>query len=157
MAGRLLLLFILLPLIEIWLLIEVGTLIGPWWTILIIVGTAIVGSQLVRRQGMEVFRRVQEHQRRGEVPAIPMLEGLALLLAGLCLIMPGLITGAIGFLLLIPPLRAWAARRLLSRMVVMQANGSVYSSHGAHPGHRQKDQHGNTVIEGDYERRHDDD
>lgn len=152
MAGRLLLLFIILPLIELWLLIEVGTVIGAFWTIVLILGTAIIGSQLVRRQGLDVYRRVQEQQKRGEVPAIPMLEGVALLLAGFCLIMPGLISGTIGFLLLIPPLRNWVARRVLSRVVTMQA-GTVYSSHGAAGGHNKR--RDDSIIEGDYERRDD--
>lgn len=149
MAARLLLLFIFLPLVELLVWIKVGSMIGLGWSIVIIVGTAIIGSQLVRRQGLDVYRRVQEQQRRGEVPAMAMLEGLALLLAGLFLILPGLITGAIGFLLLIPPLRQWAARRLLSRAVTMRA-GAVYGPRGT----RSRDD--GSVIEGDYERRDDD-
>src|SRR5699024_9226985 len=108
-----------------------------------------IGSQLVRHQGLDVYRRVQEQQRRGEVPAMAMLEGLALLIAGLFLILPGLITGAIGFLLLIPPLRQWAARRLLSRVVTMRA-GTVYGTHST------RSRHDSSIIEGDYERRDDD-
>lgn len=152
MAGRILLLLIGLPLLEIWLLIEVGSIIGAGWTILLIVATTIIGGQLVRQQGLGVMKRAREHQQRGEAPAVPMLEGLALLIAGFCLILPGLVTDSIGFLLLIPPFRSWAAKRLLLRAVTIQAGG-VYTHHSS-SSHRS--QHRPGVIEGDYERRDDD-
>lgn len=148
MAGRILLLLIGLPLLELWLLIELGSVIGATWTILLIIGTSIIGAQLVRLQGLGVMRRVREHQRRSEMPAVPMLEGLALLIAGFCLILPGLITDAIGFLLLIPPLRRWAARGLLARVVIVQPAGS--------PGRHDNAGREHTVIEGDYKRSDDD-
>lgn len=150
MAGRLLLLFIVFPLLELWLLIKLGSVIGALWTIILIIATALIGSQLVRHQGLGVMRRMREQQARGEAPAQPMLEGLALLLAGLCLILPGLITDTIGFLLLIPPLRSWAARSLLARAVTVQSGG-VYM----HGGSARKHKRDSSVIEGDYERRDD--
>src|SRR5699024_1923857 len=129
MAGRLLLLFIALPLLETWLLIQIGSAIGALWTIVLIIATAMIGSQLVRRQGLGVMRRVREHQMRGEAPAIPMLEGVALLIAGFCLIMPGFITDTFGFLLLIPQLRGWVVKRILARAITVQS-GSVYAGRG---------------------------
>lgn len=152
MAGRILLLIIALPLLEIWLLIEVGSVIGALWTIILIIATTIIGTQLVRRQGLGVMTRARKYQQRGEVPAVPMLEGMALLIAGFCLILPGLITDSIGFLLLIPPFRSWVAKRLLARAVTMKTAG-VYTSHGPHT-HGRHDHP--TTIEGDYERRDDD-
>lgn len=152
MAGRLLLLFIAFPILEVWLLIEVGSVIGALWTVLIIILTAIVGSQLVRRQGLGVMQRAREYQARGEVPALPMLEGVALLIAGFCLIMPGFISAAFGFLLLIPRLRTWAARRILARTVTIQPGADGFNE----PGDDRDQRAESSVIEGDYERRDDD-
>ncbi len=151
MAGRLLILFIALPLLETWLLIKVGSAIGALWTIVLIIATAVVGSQLVRRQGLGVMQRLREHQARGEAPAVPMLEGAALLLAGFFLIMPGFITDTLGFLMLVPPLRAWVARRLLARAVTVQAGVYGAPRPGQPPSSGGKSRDAN-VIEGDYER-----
>lgn len=145
MAGRLLLLFIVLPLVETWLLIKVGSVIGALATIGLVILTAVIGSQLVRWQGLQTMRDIQVCQRRGEVPAIPLLEGAALLLAGAFLITPGFITDTLGFLLLIPPLRRQAARRLLARTVVIQGPGSRASDPSS-------TSRGRNVIEGDYRR-----
>jgi|SRR5699024_2194996 len=153
MAGRLLLLFIIVPMIELWLLIKIGGIIGAGWTILLIIATALIGSQLVRYQGLGVIQRSREQQMRGEMPAIPMLEGMALLLAGFCLITPGLISDSIGFLLLIPQLRAWVARRILARAVTVHAAGPYGYSHTWSSHHKHSS---TTVIEGDYKRRDED-
>ncbi|HLQ84664.1 MAG TPA: FxsA family protein [Salinisphaeraceae bacterium] len=152
MAGRLLLLFIAMPLIELWLLIQVGSVIGALWTIFLVIMTALIGSQLVRRQGLGIMQRVREYQARGEVPALPMLEGLALLLAGFCLIMPGLISDAFGFLMLIPPLRSWVARKLLLRTVTVHTSAHGSHGYGPRPGAHGKHRNART-IEGDYERK----
>jgi len=143
MAGRLLLIFIVLPLIETWLLIEVGTVIGALWTILAVIATAVVGSQLVRHQGLQTMREIQACQARGEPPAIPLLEGAALLLAGAFLVTPGFITDTLGFLLLVPPLRRQAARRLLARAIVVQGGASPTDPYRRHD---------SSVIEGEYRR-----
>lgn len=119
MAIRLLLLFIFLPLVETWLLIEVGSRIGALATIALICATAIAGSALVRRQGLRTLQQIQACQRRGEAPAQPLLEGAVLLLAGVLLVLPGFITDSLGFLALIPPLRRRFARQVLRRIVVV--------------------------------------
>lgn len=146
MAGRLLLLFIALPLIETWLLIEVGQEIGALATIVAVIATAVIGSQLVRYQGMQALGELRACQARGEVPALPLLEGAALLVAGAFLLTPGFITDTLGFLMLVPPLRRQAARRLLARMVVITPAG------GPPPGSGRGHGSGRNVIEGDYRR-----
>ena len=143
MAGRLLLLFIVLPLIETWLLIEVGQEIGALATIAAVIATAVGGSQLVRYQGMQAINDIRACQARGEPPAVPLLEGAALLVAGAFLVTPGFITDTLGFLMLVPPLRRQVARRLLSRMVVITPAGSPYSG---------DPRRGHDVIEGDFRR-----
>ncbi len=144
MAGKLLLVFIALPLVETWLLIKIGGMIGAVWTILAVISTAVIGSQLVRRQGLQTFANVQACQARGEMPAIPMLEGAALLLAGAFLVTPGFITDTLGFLLLVPPLRQQAARQILARAITITPAGQ--------PGAARQSPDNNNVIEGEYRR-----
>ncbi|HET7315675.1 FxsA family protein [Salinisphaera sp.] len=119
MAARLLLLFIIAPIVELFLLVKIGGIIGVIPTIALVLLTAFIGSQLVRRQGLGVMNRIRSAQARGEAPALPMLDGAALLLAGLLLITPGFISDTLGFLLLIPKLRERLARMLLSRVVIL--------------------------------------
>ena len=122
-------LFILVgaPLVELYLLIEVGSRIGALPTILLSVFTALVGAWLVRLQGISVLFRVQQVLARGEAPAIEMLEGALLMLAGLMLLFPGFITDTLGFLLLVPALRRGMAVAFLRHAGVMQPldGGSV--------------------------------
>lgn len=143
MSGKLLILFIVLPLVETWLLIEVGQKIGALATIGAVIATAVIGSQLVRHQGMRALRDIRACQARGEPPALPLLEGAALLVAGAFLLTPGFITDTLGFLMLVPALRRQAARKLLARMIVI-GPGGPYPGSG-----RPRDPN---VIEGDYRR-----
>lgn len=143
MAGRLLLLFIVVPLVETWLLIEVGQEIGALTTIGAVIATAVIGSQLVRYQGMRALRDIRAGQLRGEPPALPLLEGAALLVAGAFLLTPGFITDTLGFLMLVPPLRRQAARKLLARMIVI-------TPAGVYPGPERPRDPG--AIEGEYRR-----
>ncbi len=100
-------LFILLlsPLIELYVLIQVGAEIGALPTLGLSLFTAFLGAWLVRQQGFQVLARIQQASARGEVPALEMLDGALLLLAGLVLLLPGFITDLLGFLLLVPALR----------------------------------------------------
>ncbi|NNC24431.1 FxsA family protein [Salinisphaera sp. USBA-960] len=150
MAARLLIAFIVVPIAELWLLIEVGRQIGALATVVIVVITAIVGSQLARRQGIDVLARIRKTQARGEMPALPMLNGAALLLAGFMLLTPGLITDAVGFALLIPRLRERIARYLVSRIIVSTPFGRQSPF-----GDSDTDNDDDSVIEGEYERRKD--
>ena len=81
--------FLLVPLLEIYLLIEIGSVIGAAWTVAGVVGTAVVGAALVRRQGLAALGRVRSATEAGELPAITIIEGLALLVAGALLLTPG--------------------------------------------------------------------
>lgn len=148
MAGRLLLLFIVAPIIELWLLIKVGGMIGIIPTIALVLLTAAIGSQLVRRQGLAVMQRIREAQSRGEAPALPVLNGAALLLAGFMLLTPGFISDTIGFFLLVPKLRERIARALLSRVVIMHPAGGGFAG----PGGRSSGSNDGS-IEGEYERK----
>lgn len=100
-----LVIFVGAPLIELYVLIEVGSEIGALPTVLLSIFTALLGGYLVRLQGFQVLFRAQQMMQRGEAPAIEMMEGVMLLIVGLALLLPGFITDTIGFLLLIPALR----------------------------------------------------
>ena len=112
------LLFLLVPAAEIWLLIEVGGVIGVGWTLLIIVATALAGAALVRSQGLAILGRMQREMATGRVPTGDMLEGLMLLLAGAVLLTPGFLTDIAGFAILVPPLRSRLSRWVLVRAVL---------------------------------------
>jgi len=111
----LLLLFLTIPLVEIYLLITVGEVIGAIPTVFMVVFTAVVGAMLLRAQGLSTLRRVQEASARGEIPALEMIEGLMLLVGGALLLTPGFFTDAIGFICLISPLRRAVIRYWIKR------------------------------------------
>jgi UPF0716 protein FxsA len=114
-----LLIFILAPVVEIWLMIDIGSVIGAGWTVLAIISTAIIGGSLVRFQGLGVYTRLNQTAAKGELPAMEMIEGMALFISGILLITPGFITDALGFLILIPPLRRWFALNMLKRFFIV--------------------------------------
>ena len=114
----LLLLFVTVPLLEIYVLIQLGGLVGAVPTIAVVVLTAMVGAKLVQAQGLIALARVRAAMDRGEVPAVQLLEGVFLLVAGALLLTPGFFTDAVGFLALVPKLRRRAIGWLLRRMVV---------------------------------------
>lgn len=106
------------PLLELYLLIELGTAIGALPTVALVVGTALLGGYLLRHQGLSNYRRMQQSLARGEVPAQEMIEGVVILLGAVLLLIPGLITDALGVLCLIPPLRRRIVAFWLRRLVV---------------------------------------
>ncbi len=141
----LLLLFLLVPVIEIYLLIEVGSAIGAMSTILLVVLTAVVGAALLRWQGFTTFQRVREAMARGEVPAIEMMEGVILLICGALLLTPGFFTDAIGFLCLIPAVRRYFIMEIIKRQSVAVSGTYSESSTYKHQGQNHKSR----TIEGE--------
>jgi UPF0716 protein FxsA len=111
-------LFLAVPIVEIYLLIQVGQVIGASWTILLVVLTAVIGVWLLRIQGLSTLTRAQQKLQANELPAREILEGMALVIAGAFLLTPGFFTDAIGFLLLFPPTRIALVNLAASRMVV---------------------------------------
>ncbi len=114
-----LLLFILTPIVEIGLFIEVGGLIGLWPTLGLVVATAVIGTALLRRQGLATMHSARESLARGEFPVNEVFDGACLLASGLLLLTPGFVTDFVGALLLTPIFRAAIRgpilRRLMSR------------------------------------------
>ena len=111
---RLLLLFTLVPAIELGLLIEVGRRIGTLPTLALILFTGVVGAALARYQGIAVLRRMQAELAEGRLPAVSLLDGVIILIAAALLVTPGILTDAVGFALLVPLTRA-GIRRLMRR------------------------------------------
>lgn len=110
--------FLIVPIIEIYLLIQVGQVIGAGWTIFLVVATAVIGVALLRIQGLSTLNRAQQKLQQNELPAREILEGMGLVVAGALLLTPGFFTDTIGFLLLFPPTRLWLVSSIASRMVV---------------------------------------
>lgn len=127
MAGYLLLALILVPLTEIAVFIEVGEALGLVPTLVIVVLTAVAGTALLRRQGLDTLRRAEASLARGEAPLVEVFDGVCLLLAGALLLTPGFVTDGVGFLLFLPPVRD-TLRQFLARYV--QASMAARSSSG---------------------------
>ena len=151
------LIFLLIPLAEIYVLIQVGSAIGAGFTIFFVVFTAVLGAFLVRLEGLTTLQRAQSMLRRGEVPAVELVEGLVLLISGALLLTPGFLTDTIGFLCLVPPLRRLVIRKALYERLVVRtpkaphANADPWNVSGR--GVDDTDGQGTPrTIEGDYER-----
>ena len=124
MAGRrrtwvgwgLLVAFIVVPLAEIYVLIQVGQVIGVWWTILLLVADSILGTWLIRREGGRAWRALQTALSSGRMPAKELADGALILIGGTLMLSPGFVTDAFGILLILPFTRP-VARRLLTTVV----------------------------------------
>jgi UPF0716 protein FxsA len=114
MFAKLVALFILVPLIEVLLLIKIGEWVGFGPTILLVVVTGFIGASLARQQGFKVWSRIQTELQAGRMPAADVIDGLLILIGGIVLLTPGLLTDLCGFALMIPPVRRWI-RILLER------------------------------------------
>lgn len=140
--------FLAVPLIEIYILIEVGQILGAPLTIVAVVGTALLGAVLARYQGMVTVTRLYTQLNTGELPGQTLFDGACLLVAGALLLTPGFFTDAVGFALLTPPLRRWAYRRLQHHLVVR-----TFGSSGGPQGPPGPEESGSTTIEGEFRRR----
>ena len=118
--GRLLLLFLVIPIAELALLIEVGRHIGTLSTVALIFVTALLGSYLARQQGLSVLRNMQLEMAEGRLPAGSIVDGVLILVAGAVLITPGILTDVFGFLILIP-----GTRRLVKAFLWKRLENSV--------------------------------
>lgn len=169
------LLFVLMPIVEIAVLIQVGGAIGGWTTIGIVILTAVIGTVMLRQQGMATLGKAQQRMAAGEMPAQQMLEGLLLLIGGILLLTPGFITDFFGFCTLFPWSREFLAKKLASKSMAgagIFVGGTPFSNQpgpgptGGTPGPRpernrtgtsqsgtpERPSKGGDVIDGDYER-----
>jgi UPF0716 protein FxsA len=122
MVPLLFLLFIVVPIAEIYVIIQVGQAIGALWTILLLIADSIIGARLLSWQGRRAWRRFQEAIAAGRVPHREVLDGVLIVIGGAFLLTPGFITDVFGLVLLIPPSRA-LVRRVLTRAIVRRRTG----------------------------------
>lgn len=143
------LLFFIIPLLEIYLLIQVGEEIGALMTILVVIITAVIGVSLLRAQGLRTLLKANQRMQMGEMPAQEMFDGFMLAAVGILLITPGFFTDAVGFLLLIPAIRQQLMKALMANMVISTQRYSARADMGTRPERRPADPH---TLEGDYKR-----
>ncbi len=120
MFLRLLLLFTLIPVLEIYVILQVGHVLGPLPTIGLIILTGIAGAYLARTQGFDIVRRLQQEMTQGRLPAESLLDAALVLAGGLLLLTPGFCTDLAGFSFLVPVTRNWikdVVRRWMKRMI----------------------------------------
>lgn len=174
MFPVLLFLFIVVPIVEIGLFVQVGGFFGLWPTLTLVLITAVVGASLVRSQGLATLMAVQTKLQQGELPAQQIIEGVMLAVSGVLLLTPGFMTDAFGMFVLLPAPRAMLAKQLMSRIKLKGVmSGSGFSAgfgggqgfhgqgpseHGADPfesrRNKDADSHGD-VFDGEFERKDD--
>lgn len=133
-------LFVIVPLIEIYLLISIGGAIGALSTIGLVVFTALLGAWMLRKQSMAALKRVRDALDEGKPPARELLEGVILLIGGALLLTPGFVTDALGFICLLPPTRHWLLTRLTRRILTKYSANFTTPNSGAR------------IIEGEWKR-----
>jgi UPF0716 protein FxsA len=131
-------LFIVVPLVEIAVIIQVGDWLGLVNTIGLLILVSVAGAWLVKRQGLGVLRRIGEQRQAGQVPAAAVFDGALILVAGALLLFPGFVTDVFGLLLLLPPVRAgvraFLRRRYMRRVqVVRSVRTATWSQSGRPP------------------------
>ena len=117
-------LFLVVPLVEIYLLIKIGSVVGAGLTIFLVVFTAFLGAILVRAQGFSTLVRIQAQMATSRLPAMEIMEGVFLFVAGALLLTPGFFTDAVGFVFLTPPLRRLIIRRIIERGYINRASAT---------------------------------
>jgi len=142
-------LFIVIPLIELYFMIKVGEIIGAFWTIVLVLLTAFIGVNLLRYQGLSMLARAQQSMSQGVLPATEMLEGMVLAIGGVLLITPGFITDTLGFLCLVPASRQLIIHAILSR-VTTHTQGQYYNSNNENDTVRKQHSSEAEFIQGDY-------
>ncbi len=139
--SRLALIFVAVPLLELFLLIRLGGAIGLFPTLALCVLTGVAGAWLARREGLRALWSFQERLARGGVPGRALMDGMCILIGGAVLLTPGLLTDLLGFALLLPPSRRWIQARMKRRIERQVAEGSIrvttlggFPGAGMHPG-----------------------
>lgn len=108
--------FVVVPLVEIWTILQVGRVIGPWWTIALLVLDSIIGSWIIRREGGRAWAALREALNAGRMPASELADAALILIGGTLMLTPGFVTDGVGILLILPMTRP-VARRMLTTVV----------------------------------------
>ena len=139
-------LFLVVPLLEIYVLIQVGQVIGPWWTILLLIADSIFGGWLIRREGRRAWRALNVALQSGRMPATELADGALILIGGTLMLTPGFVTDAVGVLMILPftrPLFRRALAGAVSRRLVVP--GADFPGNGPRPGAGS----GGSVVQGE--------
>ena len=127
MLLRLFLLFTVIPLVELYLLIRLGTYLGVLDTLAVVIATGVVGGLLARSQGLAVMNRIRMELDEGRIPAESLFDGVMILVAGVLLITPGLLTDGLGLCLLIPwtrqVLKLWLQQKVQEKVSMGEIGG----------------------------------
>ena len=159
MIRILFLLFIVVPIIEIALLIQVSDVIGGFATIALVIVTAIIGAKCVKQQGLGAYSNVQQQMAKGQLPGEHIFTGLCVIIAGVLLMTPGIMTDMFGFMLLTPAIRSHLSKALLAQASVKVNSGfassfnqnNPFEQPKARPSERHVD--GAQTFEGEFERK----
>jgi len=125
MLGRMFLVFIIVPLVELFILLKIGSHIGALNTLLLVVLTALLGTLLVRLEGLRTLRQIQSSLSQGQIPAEELIDGVLIFAGGILLLTPGVLTDLCALILLFPYTRMHFKRWLRRRFDRMVASGSV--------------------------------
>lgn len=137
-------LFVAMPIAEIYVIIQVGQVIGVWWTIVLLIADSIFGSWLIKREGGRAWRALTTSLNTGKMPAKELADGALILVGGTLMLSPGFVTDAFGMLLILPFTRP-VARRILTRVVTRKLLAAADSpGNGSRPG-----PHGGSVVQGE--------
>jgi UPF0716 protein FxsA len=128
MLGRLFVIFAVVPVLELYVLIKVGRLIGAWETVAILLAVSFAGAWLVRHQGFSILSRIQGELASGRLPAAELLDGFLVLVGGILLLTPGFLTDLLGIFFLLPAgriilkkyLKRWMERRINNGVIVIR-------------------------------------
>jgi UPF0716 protein FxsA len=123
--GRLALLFVIVPVLELVLLIQIGQVVGLWPTLALVVITGMAGAALARLEGIRVLFAFRQELARGRIPGQALLDGISVLVGGAFLLTPGILTDFAGFALLLPVSRRWVQRRVRRRLERSLRDGTV--------------------------------
>lgn len=138
------LLFIVVPVAEIYLLIQIGQAIGAWWTVLLLIADGFLGSFLVKREGGRAWQALQDALRESRMPARELADGALILIGGTLLLTPGFITDFVGLFCIVPvtrPLARRALTRVITRRLVVASGGT--------PRTRQRPEPDESVVRGE--------
>lgn len=126
-------LFVGMPILEIYLIIQLGQAVGPWWTILVLIAGGVLGSWLIKREGGRAWRALTEALRAGRVPSRELADGALILIGGTLLLTPGFVTDVVGLVCVLPftrPLPRRLLTRWIARRLVVAGTGGSRAGHG---------------------------
>jgi len=130
MRGKIFIPFILIPLVELGILIKIGGIIGAFNTVILVVITGIIGATMAQSQGFMIMRQIRLELESGRMPGRSLLNGLFVLIGGIVLLTPGILTDILGFALLVPQVRELAIEKLMKKLSErpLGRNSSYYTS-----------------------------